>query len=272
MPVQEKVKIARKAIHSQLQDLARIMGEVRENGNCEAGVERLSRWKNRTGRLLRETVHPDEADRFQAKRAKIALGMGNPADDLVCEVKAFAAFLRALDQELAEHPGDVLDVPPQVEEMQVPAARLLPSNSESVFVVHGHDESNLRRLEDLIRDKWKLNPIVLSSEPGKGRTIIEKFEDEAQRASFAFVLLTPDDVIETISGTYAQERPNVVFELGWFFGKLGRTRVCILSKEGTHIHSDLDGILRVQFHRSVHEVVGELERELLEAEVLKKVE
>ncbi len=112
--------------------------------------------------------------------------------------------------------------------------------------------------------------IVLSAEAGKGRTLIEKFEDEAQRAAYAFVLLTPDDVIKKSDTEYSQARPNVIFELGWFYGRLGRDRVCILFKEGTQIHSDLDGISRVEFTDSVMEKIHEIERELISGRMLKK--
>jgi predicted nucleotide-binding protein len=107
-----------------------------------------------------------------------------------------------------------------------------------------------------------LRPIVLRYHPGKGRTLIEKFEQEAQDACYAIALLTPDDLVE-VSGTHQfQARPNVLLELGWFFGRLGRARVCILFKKGTKIPSDLDGISRIEFSESVEEKVLEIEAEL----------
>jgi predicted nucleotide-binding protein len=139
----------------------------------------------------------------------------------------------------------------------------------SVFIVHGHDESNLHRLKELLQDQWKLAPIVLASEPGKGRSIVEKFEDEARKAVYALALLTPDDIVTAQSGEYYQARPNVTFELGWFYGRLGRDRVCILSARGTKIHSDLEGISRVEFTDSVIEAAAELERDLIAANVLR---
>jgi predicted nucleotide-binding protein len=36
-----------------------------------------------------------------------------------------------------------------------------------------------------------LNPIILHDQPNKGRTIIEKLEDNAGLANYAFILLTP---------------------------------------------------------------------------------
>ena len=142
------------------------------------------------------------------------------------------------------------------------------SNGKSVFVVHGHDTANLKQLALILRQRYDLDPIVLSEQPGKGQTIIEKFEAEAKRADFAFVLITPDDVIHRADKQYAQARPNVVFELGWFYGRLGRKKVCILCKEGAEIHSDLHGISRIDFTRFINEKLNEIERELVSGEML----
>jgi predicted nucleotide-binding protein len=137
-----------------------------------------------------------------------------------------------------------------------------------VFLIHGHDELNLLRLKELLRERWELEPIVLSAMAGRGRTLIEKFEQEAQSAIFAIAIMTPDDMIAGESDEYAQARPNVIFELGWFYGRLGRDRVCILLREGTAIHSDLDGIARLEFKSNVTEVAAELHRELTEAGIV----
>lgn len=146
-----------------------------------------------------------------------------------------------------------------------------------VFIVHGHDKANLYELRDLLKDRFKLDCVIMSKQPGKGRTLIEKFEQEAQDAGFAFVLMTPDDQIAPEEGVmignlglpvksktpqYFQARPNVIFELGWFYGKIGRDRVCIVFKKDTKIHSDLDGISRIEFNESVTEKVLEIENEL----------
>jgi predicted nucleotide-binding protein len=67
---------------------------------------------------------------------------------------------------------------------------------------------------------------------------------------------------------YPQARPNVIFELGWFYGRLGRDRVAILFKQGTKIHSDLDGICHIKFNDAVDEIVPDMERELVAAKIL----
>lgn len=143
-------------------------------------------------------------------------------------------------------------------------AKIISLKLKKLFIVHGHDEDNLNKLRDLLKNKHKLECIIMKFQPGKGRTLIEKFEQEAGDAGFAFILMTPDDLVE-IPGKkeqYAQARPNVIFELGWFHGKLGRNRVCILFKKGTQIHSDLAGVSRIEFNDSVEEKVLEIEREL----------
>jgi predicted nucleotide-binding protein len=90
-----------------------------------------------------------------------------------------------------------------------------------------------------------LQAIVLREQPDLGRTIIEKFEACAAEVGFAIVLLTPDDLSGTAGGmaSGARARQNVVFELGYFAGKLGRGRTCLLRKGNVDIPSDLYGVI-----------------------------
>jgi hypothetical protein len=136
------------------------------------------------------------------------------------------------------------------------------ADDSNVFIVHGHDEANLLRLEKLLEKRWSLTPVILRDRASSGQTIIEKFEANARRCGFAFILITPDDQVGGTEGAVYQARPNVVFELGWFYGRLGRDRVCILYQTGTQIHSDLSGVLRIEFNRTIEESIGEIENEL----------
>lgn len=125
-------------------------------------------------------------------------------------------------------------------------ARHPQPNSNQVFVVHGHNagvkESVARFLE-----KLDLEPIILHEKPNAGRTIIEKFSDYSN-VHFAVVLLTGDDEGKS-KGTddplQRRARQNVVLELGYFLGKLGRSRVCALYENGVDIPSDYQGVLFV---------------------------
>ena len=112
-----------------------------------------------------------------------------------------------------------------------------------IFIVHGHDlmRENVARLIGELR----MRPIILKEQPGQGRTIIQKFEDYADVA-FAVVLLTPDDE-GRVRGTRGKKlkpraRQNVIFELGYFVGKLGRSKVGVLHTEDIEIPSDYLGV------------------------------
>lgn len=137
-------------------------------------------------------------------------------------------------------------------------------NSRKVFIIHGHNEAKRRELIELLKN-LSLDPIILSDQPNQGLTIIEKFEKCASECSYAFALFTPDDIVTDSYGKqYFQARPNVIFELGWFYAHLGRTRVCILdqSSEKSVIFSDLQGVMRIQFTNDISEKYIEIEREL----------
>jgi len=150
------------------------------------------------------------------------------------------------------------------DEKQGPIRRVIPAGRK-VFLVHGHDSTNTLRLRTLLKERFALSPVILSERASRGRSVIEKFEAEAGDVPFAFVLMTPDDFISRPQPEYSQARPNVLFELGWFYGRLGRERVCILFREGTSVPSDLDGIVRIQFRESIDEKLGEIETELTAA-------
>lgn len=137
-------------------------------------------------------------------------------------------------------------------------------NSKKVFIIHGHNEAKRRELDALLKSRFGLEPIVLSEQPDQGLTIIEKFEKYASQCSYAFALFTPDDIISDGDTEYFQARPNVIFELGWFYANLGRSRVCILDQasEKSRIFSDLQGVMRVQFNNDVSEKYLDIEREL----------
>lgn len=119
------------------------------------------------------------------------------------------------------------------------------ANNNRVFVVHGHDEA-LREKVARFLERIDLDVIILHEQPNKGRTIIEKFEDFAN-VGFAVVLLTADDVGGKKGAVDTSLRPrarqNVVFELGYFIGKLGRDRVCALHEPSVEILSDYNGVL-----------------------------
>ncbi len=120
------------------------------------------------------------------------------------------------------------------------------TNTNEVFVIHGRDEGTKNTVARFL-EQLELNPVILAEQPSRGRTIIEKFEQHAQ-VGFAVALLTPDDTgsLQDDSNTLnPRARQNVIFELGFFIGKLGRNRVCALIKGEVEIPSDYAGVVYI---------------------------
>lgn len=154
-------------------------------------------------------------------------------------------------------------------------------DSKSIFIVHGHDKVSKLELARMI-DKFGLKSIILDEQADMGRTIIEKFEGAAKSPGYAFVLFTPDDIGGKNSGQLNLDDPgiqlkrlrdlkfnpkyrgrqNVILELGFFFGRLGRNRVCCLYKKGVELPSDISGVVYKEFVSSVCELEAAISKEL----------
>ena len=217
-----------KAIASELSKFAA------EFGDLDSSFA-LDRWSKKVSAFLRAALGPDEADIFNSLEdsdewAQVALRVGH-----------IQGLLAKADAQSTPEPA-------------YSAARQAPAHvvdSRKVFLVHGHDneakEGAARFLERL-----GLQPIILHEHPSSGRTIIEKFETYSDDISFAVVLLTPDDVGAAASDAASlkgRARQNVILELGYFMGRLGRTKVCALYKGEIELPSDYQGILYVDMDR-----------------------
>lgn len=134
------------------------------------------------------------------------------------------------------------------------ATNKLKDLSQEIFIVHGHNEEMKQTVARTVT-KLGLTPIILHEQPNGGKTIIEKFESNAESINFAIILLSADDLAASVcdlNGVKDKEvrqhlekraRQNVVFEMGYFAGRLGRTNVFFLLQDGVAKPGDLDGIV-----------------------------
>ncbi|MEJ5174612.1 nucleotide-binding protein [Erwinia sp. MYb416] len=138
----------------------------------------------------------------------------------------------------------VRDYQQYVENEADPVPLVLRPVSRKIFIVHGHDNDALQSVARFI-SRIGLEEIILSERPDGSRTVIEKFESESGDASFAIVLMTPDDAGSAVASENMRlrARQNVLYELGYFAGKLGRGKVLVLKKGNVEIPSDLAGVL-----------------------------
>jgi predicted nucleotide-binding protein len=129
-----------------------------------------------------------------------------------------------------------------------------PSNR--VFVVHGHNEEMKQSVARTL-EKLALKPIILHEQPNQGRTIIEKFIDYSD-VGFAVILLSPDDMAYPIGASNKEARTrarqNVILELGFFLGKLGRQHVVTLYQKDDkfELPSDYSGLLYIEYDAVGH--------------------
>lgn len=168
------------------------------------------------------------------------------------------------------------------------ASEYLPNfRKDKVFIVHGRDNHQALLLNKHLHNLG-VNALMFDDLPDKGKTIIEQIEYIRDNISYAFVILTPDDVgclredgykissevaamktsrkenlnkaLENLRG---RARQNVILELGLFIGALGRENVCCLKqKDVKELPTDINGVLYKEFENNVNEVFFELREEL----------
>jgi len=138
-----------------------------------------------------------------------------------------------------------------------------------IFIVHGQDDKTKLELKNYIQNTLKLGePIILHEKPNMGRTIIEKFEEETRYIDVVFILLTPDDKTIKIKSNEEKRRArqNVIFEAGYFYGKLGRRsgKIILLYKDQLELPSDISGIIYIDISNGIDAAGENIRKEIKE--------
>ena len=161
-------------------------------------------------------------------------------------LESVASVLESMIEEVKEYWEDENQTPAPSE-----VQKKGQTNMDEVFIIHGRDDGAKQTVARFL-ETLGLEPVILHEQADLGRTIIEKFEEHAQ-VGFAVALLMPDDV-GSFKGEETKLRPrarqNVIFEFGYFIGKLGRKRVCALVKGDVEKPSDYDGVLYIPWDDS----------------------
>ena len=166
-----------------------------------------------------------------------------------------AAYVRGLESAASVLESMIEEIEEYWEEEQSPKTSYsgvkTPKSTNKVFVIHGRDEGTRETVARFLQTLG-LNPVILQEQVNRGRTIMEKFEYHAD-TQFAVALLTPDDA-GSLQGDKNNLKPrarqNVIFELGFFIGRLGREGVCVLTKGEVEIPSDYAGVVYIPLDNS----------------------
>ncbi len=146
----------------------------------------------------------------------------------------------------------------------------LPAQSTALqpFIVHGHNNTMKLALKNYLQNTLHLpEPIILHEQPNLGRTTIEKLEDYAGFSSIVFVLLTQDDTVASPGDdddTKRRARQNVIFEMGYFLGILGRRsgRILLLHYGPLDIPSDVSGLVYIDISDGIDAASEKIRREV----------
>ncbi len=195
-----------------------------ENSDYKLNYDHVNDW---VGGFFGGPDTPQE--RYQRLREKI----GNKIDNL----EKLVEKVDLLKSELSEQPA-------------IKESVFSVTDNNNIFIVHGHNTAVQQSVARVI-EKLELNPIILHEQANNGKTIIEKFEKHSE-VGFAIILLTDDDdgKAKTDLDLKSRARQNVILELGYFIGKLGRERVLPLYSEGVELPSDIHGLLYTQIDKA----------------------
>ena len=229
-----------------IENLNKLISEV-------SGIQRNSsehtRWLGNVLRILDEKFGPNSQysatiRAFPWKETSSRIYSGYDISEQI-QRDHMNAFRRQMEQAKGIIQSAVDALTEQVSEVQDNALSATGKfDPKKVFIVHGHNESVKQTVARTL-ENIGLTPIILAEQPDKGRTVIEKFENEGNDVGFAVVLLTADDKGRKNKARSMQSRArqNVVFEMGYFMALLGRERVMLLLQEGVEEPSDLKGIV-----------------------------
>lgn len=194
------------------------------------GISLQSAIVARAGQIYREGPMPNigAKERSAFKRASTEAGSMNDVSE--------TGFADVSIQ------GDLVFQSPSVSAISSSKTEKPKALKRKVFIVHGHDEGARETVARFL-ERIGFEVIILHEQANRGRTVIEKVEVHGD-VPFAVVLLTPDDEGCKAGGNpQPRARQNVILELGYFIGRLGRSNVCALTRGNVEIPSDFAGVV-----------------------------
>ena len=208
---------------------------------------RITEWENSVENLLALAFgNPnDNLQAFQRESSSISyFGMPDAEyqERWVSRQQARLAILRSALEQLSWTVGET---PATKHEVRIPEAEV---DRKTVFLVHGRNDGAKETVARFL-EKVGLKVTILHEQADAGKTIVEKFEHHSS-VPFAVILATADDVGYT-KGDATHPKPrarqNVILEMGYFLGKLGRKNVFVLVEDDIEIPSDYSGVLYTPF-------------------------
>ena len=272
-----KLRVSREEAHQQIEEQIEKgrqlhAQQINSDGELEAARMESRKWSDYNKTLLLKlfdntSIAEDAYTDFREPLLAYS-GSTSLSDELRCYQNAMSFSINSLESirdqlELYDEPSEMLQAISGNEGVSdTPQSTF----GDEVFIVHGHDDEAKETVARFV-ENFGIEATILHEQANRGQTIPEKFEEHASEAGFAIILLTPDDVGASKDETddpKPRARQNVVLELGYFWGRLGRGHVCVLYKGGVELPSDMQGLLYVPMN-SPDEWQLQLAREMRQA-------
>lgn len=244
--LEPELKVVRADLEKQLTERVTIGKELHERQIGSEAALREARqayrtWDEYNTTLLRRSFSTAKpSDVYSAEPGFFISGGEEPLHSRIDDYRGdVSGRLRRLESIVGQLP-----LYEQMPGVAASATKSLPTVGSGVFIVHGHANALKQEVARAVQRLTGAEPVILHEQADRGRTIIEKFEQHAGEVGFAVVLLTADDTGGAADGDQRpRARQNVVFELGYFFGRLGRSSVAVLYESGVELPSDVHGVL-----------------------------
>lgn len=228
--------------------ILKLKDDLRKLHNYEQDKIELKRIKD-TLQMYVNIVFPEESDDWHSKIFNIQF-LPHPISD------GYLGIMIPPDkgefQQGKQSLSNVIDL--IIEKMEIVGEQKTNTNPKAncdnkrIFIVHGHDNETKESVARVLQTLG-LEAIILNEKSNQGKTIIEKLEHYGD-VGYAVVLLTPCDIGKAQIETefMPRARQNVIAELGYFIGRLGRNRVSIIHRADTEMPSDFKGLGYISYN------------------------
>jgi predicted nucleotide-binding protein len=220
-----------------------LLESVRSPESFRDQTDAYRKWSTYNGTLLGSLFSGPILAEYET-RGPLFVGRSNFGDDLLERDQDLKRDVRRLESIVERLPLWASEgIRPLPDERAAEATM-----GERVFVVHGRDDAPKFEVARFL-EQVGIDALLLSEQPNSGRTLVEKLVHYSGQVGFAVVILTPDDIgalADQRDSLTPRARQNVIFEMGYFIGLIGRGRVCALLTSDLQRPSDIDGVVYVE--------------------------
>lgn len=240
---------------TNIEKLQSIIEEAKQlkDANVTSDNSQFQAWKNKATRFLIKQYGEQSQEYIQFQKTPFSLYF---IFSSTTETDYIAACKKGLEKTILIF-NNYLE---ELKDDNAAGSEAVNYDFSKVFIVHGHDSTLKESVARLVDKQPKIDAIILSEQRNRGKTLIEKLEKHSDVGG-AICLFSADDVGREKDEKRGKPRArqNVVFEAGYFMGKLGRDHIIIIADKAVELPSDLNGILYTDKENWKHDVLAELE-------------